>query len=96
MARTVAPLEQQGVTAQIERLCTEQGLRMTAQRQDIGRILSDADDHPNAEEICHRRVAVDPKMSIATVYRTLRRFRGAGIFQRLDFSEDRSRYEMVA
>ncbi len=68
---------------------------MTVQRRVIARVLSDADDHPNAEEICHRSVAMDPKISIATVYRTLRIFEGAGILQRLEFGEGRSRYEMA-
>ena len=83
------------IAGQIERLCTEQGLRMTGQRRVIARVLSDADDHPNAEEICHRSVAMAPKISVATVYRTLRIFEGVGILQRLEFGEGRSRYEMA-
>ena len=55
------------IAGQIERLCTEQGLRMTEQRRVIARVLSEADDHPDAEEIYHRSVAMDPKISIATV-----------------------------
>ena len=62
---------------------------MTVQRRVIARALS------GAEEICHRSVAMDPKISIATVNRTLRIFEGAGILQRLEFGEGRSRYEMA-
>jgi len=80
----------------IERLCTEQGLRMTGQRRVVARVLSEADDHPDAQEIYHRSVAMDPKISIATIYRTLRIFEGVGILQRLEFGEGRSRYEMAA
>ena len=68
---------------------------MTVQRRVIARVLSDADDHPNAEEIGHRSVAMAPKISVATVYRTLRIFEGVGILQRLEFGEGRSRYEMA-
>ena len=83
------------IAGQIERLCTEQGLRMAVQRRVIARVQSGADDHPNAEEICHRSVAMDPKFFIATVCRTFRIFEGAGILQRLEFGEGRSRYEMA-
>ncbi len=62
---------------------------MTVQRRVIARVLS------GAEEICHRSVAMDPKISIAAVYRTLRIFEGAGILLRLEFGEGRSRYEMA-
>ena len=68
---------------------------MTVQRRVIARVLSDAADHPNAEEFCHRSVAMDPKISIATVNRTPRIFEGAGILQCLEFGEGRSRYEMA-
>ena len=68
---------------------------MTVQRRVIARVLSGAADHPNAEDICHRSVGMDPKISITTVYRTLRIFEGAGILQRLEVGEGRSRYEMA-
>ena len=60
---------------------------MAVQRRVIARVLSGTDDHPNAEEICHRSVAVDPKISITTVYRTLRIFEGVGILQRLELAK---------
>jgi Fur family ferric uptake transcriptional regulator len=84
----------QGVTAtRIEKLCVEKGLRMTEQRRVIARVLSEAIDHPDAEELYRRASAVDPHISIATVYRTVKLFEDAGILERHDFRDGRSRYE---
>ncbi len=77
----------------IEKRCIEKGLRMTEQRRVIARVLSSADDHPDAEELHRRAVAVDPNISLATVYRTVKLFEEAGIIERLDFRDGRSRYE---
>jgi Fur family ferric uptake transcriptional regulator len=77
----------------IERLCLERGLRMTGQRRVVARVLSEADDHPDAEEVYRRACKLDPKISIATVYRTLRFFEDAGILQRLEFGDGRARFE---
>lgn len=77
----------------IENLCLEKGMRMTGQRRIIARVLSDAHDHPDVEELYRRSSAVDPKISIATVYRTVRLFEEAGILNRHDFRDGRSRYE---
>src|SRR5271167_4262789 len=77
----------------IEKLCAEKGLRMTDQRRVVARILSMADDHPDVEELHRRAHAVDPHISIATVYRTVRLFDEAGITERHDFRDGRSRYE---
>jgi Fur family ferric uptake transcriptional regulator len=77
----------------IERLCVEKGLRMTDQRRTIARILSMADDHPDAEELHRRASAEDNRISLATVYRTVRLFEEAGIINRHDFGDGRSRYE---
>jgi len=77
----------------IEKLCTEKGMRMTDQRRVIARVLSEAKDHPDVEELHRRAVAVDSHISIATVYRTVRLFEEAGIIQRHDFQDGRSRYE---
>jgi len=85
----VAPL------SRIEVLCQERGLRMTEQRRAIARVLSDAHDHPDVEELHRRAAAEDPKISIATVYRTVRLFEEAGILERHDFRDGRSRYEEV-
>ena len=77
----------------IEKLCVEKGLRMTEQRRIIARVLSIADDHPDAEELHRRASAEDSRISLATVYRTVRLFEEAGIIERHDFRDGRSRYE---
>jgi Fur family transcriptional regulator, ferric uptake regulator len=77
----------------IEALCAERGLRITEQRKVIARVLSDATDHPDVESLHERAAAIDPKISIATVYRTVRLFEEAGILDRHDFGDGRSRYE---
>ncbi|MAP49480.1 MAG: transcriptional repressor [Oceanicaulis sp.] len=77
----------------IEKLCVEKGLRMTEQRRVIARILSQAEDHPDAEELHRRASDVDSRISLATVYRTVRLFEEAGIIERHDFRDGRSRYE---
>ena len=79
----------------IEKLCVAKGLRMTDQRRVIARVLSAADDHPDAEELHRRAAAEDPRISLATVYRTVRLFEDAGIIERHDFRDGRSRYEEV-
>jgi Fur family ferric uptake transcriptional regulator len=81
------------VPDRIEKLCIEKGMRMTDQRRVIARVLSDAHDHPDVEELHRRAHAVDPHISIATVYRTVRLFEDAGIITRHDFRDGRSRYE---
>ena len=63
----------------IEKLCVERGMRMTEQRRVIARVLSQAKDHPDVEELYHRASAIDPHISIATVYRTVRLFEEAGV-----------------
>jgi Fur family ferric uptake transcriptional regulator len=79
----------------IEKLCLEKGMRMTDQRKVIARVLSEAQDHPDVEELYRRSSAVDPNISIATVYRTVRLFEEAGIIARHDFRDGRSRYEQA-
>jgi Fur family ferric uptake transcriptional regulator len=79
----------------IEALCETKGLRMTEQRRVIARVLSESQDHPDAEELHRRAASVDPRISIATVYRTVRLFEEAGILERHDFRDGRSRYEEV-
>lgn len=79
--------------SRIERLCVERGMKMTGQRRVIARVLSDADDHPDVEELYRRAVALDSRMSIATVYRTVRLFEEKGILERRDFGGGRARYE---
>src|ERR671920_2268241 len=77
----------------IESLCADKGLRITEQRRTIARILSEAEDHPDVEALHARAAAIDPKISIATVYRTVRLFEEAGILDRHDFGDGRARYE---
>jgi len=77
----------------LERLCIERGLRMTEQRRVIARVLSGAHDHPDVEELHRRAHEIDPHISIATVYRTVRLFEESGILTRHDFRQNRSRYE---
>jgi Fur family ferric uptake transcriptional regulator len=79
----------------IEALCQARGLRITEQRRVIARVLSDARDHPDVEELHRRAAAIDRRISIATVYRTVRLFEDAGILERHDFRDGRSRYEPV-
>ena len=77
----------------VEALCAEKGLRITEQRRIIAQVLSEAEDHPDVEELHARSSAIDSGISIATVYRTVRLFEEAGILERHDFGDGRSRYE---
>ncbi len=79
----------------LEELCVERGMRMTEQRRIIARILEESDDHPDVEELYRRSVKIDAKISISTVYRTVKLFEDAGIIERHDFRDGRSRYETV-
>ena len=80
----------------IETLCANKGLRITDQRRVIARVLSEAEDHPDVEALHARASAIDPGISIATVYRTLRLFEEAGILERHDFGDGRARYEAAS
>lgn len=77
----------------LEQLCLEKGLRMTEQRRVIARVLSDAEDHPDVEEIHRRANGLDNRISIATVYRTMRLLEEYDIVDRHDFNDGRARYE---
>lgn len=77
----------------IEALSAQRGLRITEQRRVIARVLSDSEDHPDVEKLHERAAVIDPKISIATVYRTVRLFEEAGILDRHDFGDGRARYE---
>lgn len=79
--------------SRLEKKCVDHGLKMTEQRRVIARVLSNSADHPDVEMLYHRAVEIDPKISIATVYRTVRLFEEAGIIERHDFRDGRSRYE---
>ncbi|MBB4658114.1 Fur family transcriptional regulator [Parvularcula dongshanensis] len=81
----------------IEKICVEKGLRMTGQRRVITRVISESDDHPDVEEIHRRAAEIDPRISIATVYRTMRLLEDYEVVQRHDFNDGhgRSRYEEI-
>jgi Fur family ferric uptake transcriptional regulator len=79
----------------IEEACIAKGMRMTDQRRIIARVLGNAQDHPDVEELYRRASKIDDKISISTVYRTVRLFEDSGIIERHDFREGRARYEQV-
>jgi Fur family ferric uptake transcriptional regulator len=80
--------------SRLERLCADRGMRMTGQRRTIARVLSDAEDHPDVEEVYRRSSAQDPRISLSTVYRTVRLFENEGILERHEFGDGkRARYE---
>jgi Fur family ferric uptake transcriptional regulator len=79
----------------IEDLCAAKGMRMTEQRRTIARVLAASADHPDVEELYRRCAQVDDRISISTVYRTVKLFEDAGIIERHDFREGRARYEQI-
>jgi Fur family ferric uptake transcriptional regulator len=81
------------VVSRLEQLCHDKGLKMTEQRRVIARVLSEADDHPDVEQLYRRATKIDPGISLATVYRTVRLFEEASILERHDFGDGRARYE---
>src|ERR1043165_305407 len=81
------------VMSRLEKLCQDKGLTMTEQRRVIARVLSDAEDHPDVEQLYRRASKIDPGISLATVYRTVRLFEEASILERHDFGDGRARYE---
>ncbi len=84
------------MVSRIEQLCVEKGMKMTEQRRIIARVLSESQDHPDVEEVYRRSMALDPKISIATVYRTVRLFEENGILEKHDFGDGRARYEEIS
>jgi len=81
------------MVSRIEQRCIDKGMKMTDQRRVIARVLSESKDHPDVEEVYRRSTAIDPRISIATVYRTVRLFEEADILERHDFGDGRARYE---
>ena len=73
--------------------CEANGLRMTDQRRTIAQVLEAADDHPDVEEVYNRATRADPRISIATVYRTVKLFEESGILEKHEFGDGRARYE---
>lgn len=86
MSDTVTP-------SRIEQLCIDKGVKMTEQRRIIAQVLSDSDDHPDVEQVYQRAQALDPRISIATVYRTVRLLEEVNAVERHEFGDGRSRYE---
>ncbi|MEE2980520.1 MAG: Fur family transcriptional regulator [Pseudomonadota bacterium] len=84
------------MTSRIEQACIDKGLKMTGQRRLIARVLSDARDHPDVEAVYQRAVKLEPKISLATVYRTVRLMEDAEILERHDFRDGRARYEEMS
>ena len=80
----------------IEKKCIEKGMKMTGQRRVIAKVLSESADHPDVELLHKRAVKIDSNISIATVYRTVKLFEEAGIIERHDFGDGRSRYEEIS
>ena len=83
------------MSSRLEQLCIDKGLKLTEQRRVIARVLSDSEDHPDVEQLHRRASTLDPRISIATVYRTVRLFEEANILERHDFGDGRARYEEV-
>jgi Fur family ferric uptake transcriptional regulator len=81
--------------SRLEQLCAAHGMRMTGQRRVIARVLSEAEDHPDVEEVHRRASARDSRISLSTVYRTVRLLEGAGILERHEFGDGRGRYEQA-
>ncbi len=79
--------------SRVAQLCVEKGLKMTEPRRIIARVLSDADDHPDVESLHERVRRLDPSISIATVYRTMKLFEESDIVTKRDFGDGRARYE---
>lgn len=79
----------------LEEQCVAKGMRMTDQRRVIARVIESSTDHPDVEELYRRAVAEDPRISISTVYRTVKLFEDSGIIERHDFRDGRARYETV-
>ncbi len=81
--------------SRIEQACVDKGVKMTGQRRLIARVLSESVDHPDVEELFRRAARIDPRVSLATVYRTVRLLEEANILERHDFRAGRARYEEV-
>jgi len=79
----------------LEKRCTEKGLRMTGQRRVIARVLEEAQDHPDVEDLYSRASKIDSHISIATVYRTVKLLEETGMLERHEFRDGRARYEIV-
>ena len=84
-----------GHTETLEEQCVKKGMRMTEQRRVIAQVIETAEDHPDVEELYHRASAIDPRISLSTVYRTLNLFEEAGLVTKHDFKDGRARFEPI-
>ena len=84
------------MSANIEQKCLKKGLKLTDQRKIIAKVMSEAKDHPNVDELYKRASNIDSKISIATVYRTVKLFEEAGIVTKHDFKGGKARYEELS
>ena len=83
------------MSSDIENKCIQKGIRLTDQRKLVAKVMSDSHDHPDVDEL-HKRVnQLDPKISIATVYRTVKLFEEAGVVAKHDFKGNKARYEQA-
>ena len=83
------------MSSDIENKCIQKGIRLTDQRKLVAKVMSDSRDHPDVDEL-HKRVnKLDPKISIATVYRTVKLFEEAGVVAKHDFKGNKARYEQA-
>ena len=80
----------------IEQKCISKGVKLTGQRKIIARVMSEAEDHPDVDELYKRVTKIDSKISIATVYRTVKLFEEAGILAKHDFKGRKARYEEIS
>ena len=80
----------------IEKKCLDKGVKLTDQRKVIAKVMSDSNDHPNVDELYKRVSIIDPKISIATVYRTVKLFEESGILAKHDFKGGKARYEELS
>ena len=81
------------MSSDIENKCVKKGVRLTDQRKLVAKVMSDSEDHPDVDELHKRVVKIDSKISIATVYRTVKLFEEAGIVSKHDFKGNKARYE---
>ena len=77
----------------IEKKCKAKGVRLTDQRKIIAEVMSDSNDHPDVDNLHKRVTKIDNKISIATVYRTVKLFEESGILEKHDFKSGKARYE---
>ena len=80
----------------IEQKCISKGVKLTDQRRIIAKVMSESQDHPDVDELYNRVSEIDPKISIATVYRTVKLFEEAGIVAKHDFKGGKARYEQLS